>query len=333
MPVTPPPAPPAAAPAAPTPAHLELKAAALLVAMLVLIVASTLYLLYARGAFERTQELTLITDDAEGVAVGMDMTFSGFPIGRVRRVDLVEDGKVRILVDIPVKDAHWLRETSVFVLARGLVGDTRLRAYSGVLTDPALPAGATRTVLRGDATTEVPKLVAAARELVDNLARLSAAESPLAQSLAHVQAATEKLNGPRGALGLVFGNDTDAQRVNDTLQRTHAALTRLDGVLRRVDGVVARADEQVLGPQGLMRDVQAGVVQLRELLQASQDSLRKVDAVLEEARGIAGNVRGATTDLDALRAEVETSLRRIDHLIQEVNRRWPFKRDTQIQVP
>jgi phospholipid/cholesterol/gamma-HCH transport system substrate-binding protein len=44
-------------------------------------------------------------------------------------------------------------------------------------------------------------------------------------------------------------------------------------------------------------------------------------------------VRGATTDLDALRAEVETSLRRIDHLIQEVNRRWPFKRDTQIQVP
>jgi phospholipid/cholesterol/gamma-HCH transport system substrate-binding protein len=72
---------------------------------------------------------------------------------------------------------------------------------------------------------------------------------------------------------------------------------------------------------------------LRELLQASQDSLRKVDAVLDEARAIAGNVRGASTDLDALRAEVEASLRRIDHLIQEVNRRWPFKRDTQIQVP
>jgi phospholipid/cholesterol/gamma-HCH transport system substrate-binding protein len=320
-------------PAAPTPAHLELKAALLLVAMLALIAASTLYLLYARGAFERTQELTLVTDDAEGVAVGMDVTFSGFPIGRVRRVDLVEDGKVRILVDIPVKDAHWLRETSVFVLARGLVGDTRLRAYSGVLTDPPLPAGATRTVLRGDATAEVPKLVAAARELVDNLARLSAADSPLAQSLANVQAATDKLNGPRGALGLVFGNDADAQKVSATLERTQALLARLDGLVKRVDGVVARADEQVLGPQGLMRDVQSSVVQLRELLQASQDSLRKVDAVLDEARAIAGNVRGATTDLDALRAEVEASLRRIDHLIQEVNRRWPFKRDTQIQVP
>lgn len=320
-------------PAIPTPAHLELKAALLLVAMLALIVASTLYLLYARGAFERTQELTLITDDAEGVAVGMDMTFSGFPIGRVRRVDLVEDGKVRILVDIPVKDAHWLRETSVFVLARGLVGDTRLRAYSGVLSDPPLPAGATRTVLRGDATAEVPKLVAAARELVDNLSRLSAADSPLAQSLANVQAATDKLNGPRGALGLVFGNDADAQKVSATLERTQALLARLDGLVKRVDGVVARTDEQVLGPQGLMRDVQSSVVQLRELLQASQDSLRKVDAVLDEARAIAGNVRGATTDLDALRAEVEASLRRIDHLIQEVNRRWPFKRDTQIQVP
>lgn len=326
---TPRPAPPPSPPVA----NLELKAALLLLAMLALVVASAVYLLYARGTFERTQQLTLITDDAEGVVVGMDMTFSGFPIGRVRRVELAETGNVRIVVDIPLDDAHWLRETSVFVLARGLVGDTRLRAYSGVMTDPPLPPGAVRNVLRGDATAEIPKLVAAARELVANLTALTGSESAMAQSLANVKTATDRLNGPHGALGLAFGNDKDAQQLVTTLERTNA-------LLARVDGLVAKADAQVFGPDGIMRDAQAGVVQLREVLQTSRDllqatreSLRRVDAVLDEARAIAGNVRSATTDLDALRADVEASLRRIDQLINEVNRKWPFKRDTEIKLP
>jgi phospholipid/cholesterol/gamma-HCH transport system substrate-binding protein len=313
--------------------HLELKAGLLLLAMVALVVASAAYLLYARGTFERTQQLTLVTDDAEGVTVGMDMTFSGFPIGRVRRVGLAENGSVRIVVDVPIGEAHWLRETSVFVLARGLVGDTRLRAYSGVMSDPPLPPDAVRNVLRGDATAEIPKLVAAARELVANLTALTQADSALAQSLANVKAATERLNGPHGALGLAFGNDKDARQLVSTLERAN-------GLLARVDGLVARADAQVFGPAGIMRDAQASVVQLRELLHASREllqgareSLRRLDAVLDETRAIAGNVRGATTDLDALRADVEASLRRVDQLINEINRKWPFKRDTEIRLP
>ena len=50
-------------------------------------------------------------------------------------------------------------------------------------------------------------------------------------------------------------------------------------------------------------------------------------------RRIAANARDATTDLDALRAEVEASLRKIDSLINEVNRKWPFARDTEIKLP
>lgn len=327
------PVPPPAPEPLPPVQHLELKAALLLLAMVALVIGSAIYLLYARGTFERTQQLTLVTDDAEGVTVGMDMTFSGFPIGRVRRVELAENGSVRIVVDVPVDDAHWLRETSVFVLARGLVGDTRLRAYSGVMSDPPLPPDAVRNVLRGDATAEIPKLVAAARELVANLTALTQADSALAQSLANVKTATDRLNGPHGALGLAFGNDQDARQLAVALQRTNA-------LLARIDGLVARADAQVLGPEGIMRDAQASVVQLREvlrtsreLLQGARESLRKLDAVLDEARAIAGNVRGATTDLDALRADVEASLRRVDQLINEINRKWPFKRETEIKLP
>ena len=101
--------------------HLEFKATLLLFVLVLLVGGATLYLSYARGAFESTQQLVLVAEDSEGVGVGMDMTFAGFPIGRVNHIELAPDGNARILVDVPIKDAHWLRTTSVFALQRGVV--------------------------------------------------------------------------------------------------------------------------------------------------------------------------------------------------------------------
>jgi phospholipid/cholesterol/gamma-HCH transport system substrate-binding protein len=304
--------------------HLEVKAGLLLALLVLLIGASALYLMYARGVFEQTQRLVLLVDDSEGVRVGMDMTFSGFPIGRVRRVELSPEGNARILVDVPRKDAHWLRESSMFTLVRGLVGGATLRAYSGVLTDPPLPDGAERRVLVGDTAAELPILVAAAKELIGNLTRLTGQDSPLATTLANLQTLTARLNAPQGAAGALLGKDIDTQKIA-------TALDRVNTLLARLDGMAAKADVQVLGPEGLIKESRAAVTQMSQSLTAvlndARDTLKKVDAVLAEAQGVASNVRGATTDLDALRAEVDATVRKVEQLVDEVNRKWPFARD------
>jgi phospholipid/cholesterol/gamma-HCH transport system substrate-binding protein len=318
-----PPETPSAAAAVP---HLALKATALLVLMLALVCGSALYVMYARGVFEATQRLVLIADDSEGVVAGMDLTFSGFPIGRVRRVELGPEGNARILIDVPRADARWLRTSSVFTLVRSLVGGTNLRAFSGILTDPPLPDGAERTVLGGDATAEIPKLISAARDLLQNLNVITAAGSPLSESLGGVQTLTEKLKGPDGALGVLLGGDAERRKVLLTLDRTNALLARLDGL-------AAKTDAQVFGSAGVMPEARATVVELRGLLGDARASIKKVDAVLQEAQAVGANARVATTDLGALRSEVDSSLRKVEHLINEVNRKWPFARDTEFKLP
>ncbi len=316
---------PSAAPA-PAVANVEFKAALLLALMVVLVCSAIVYVMYARGAFEATQKLVLVAEDAEGVMVGMDLTFSGFPIGRVRAIELGPDGNARIIIDVPKQDAHWLRNSSVFTLVRGLVGNTSLRAFSGILTDPPLPDGAERKVLVGDATAEIPHLVSAAKELVQNLTALTASDSALAASLGNVKTLTGRLNGPGGVLGALSGNDADAKKIATALDRTNA-------LLARIDGIAAKADAQLLGPQGVVPESRATVVQLNALLGDARNTLKKVDGVLQEAQAIATNARVATTDLDLLRAEVEASLRKVDRLVDEVNRKWPFKRETEVKLP
>jgi phospholipid/cholesterol/gamma-HCH transport system substrate-binding protein len=312
-------------PPAPPPG-LEFKALLLLVLLVLLVAGAIVYVLYARGAFEASQPLVLVADDAEGVTVGMDLTFSGFPIGRVRRIDLAEDGSTRIVVDVPERDARWLRTSSVFVLTRGLLGNTQLKAFSGILSDPPLAAGSERRVLVGDATAEIPRLVADTRDLVRNLTALSAADGSLAAGLGNVRDTTARLNGPQGALGVLFGNEADAKKVVATLERTNALLARLDGM-------AVKADAQAFGPDGLLPEARAAVAQLNALLVDTRASLKRVDAILADTQVIAGNAREASADLDALRAEVDANLRKVSTMIDDINRRWPFASDPELKLP
>ncbi len=307
-------------------ANLEQKAAALLWLVGVIIVSFALYVMVARGVFERTQQLVLMADDSEGVIVGMDLTFSGFPIGRVRRIDLADDGKARMVVDVPRKDAHWLRTSSIFTLERGMVGDTRIRAFSGILTDPALPANAERTLLRGDTSAEIPRLVASTRALLENLEAMTGSESGLNTSLAHLKTITERLTGRYGILAGVVGSDDHAKKIITTIDRTNALLAHTDQRVFGSGGVVDSAQTTLNSIQGLAQ-------QLDGVLQDTRHTLTKVDAVLVEAQATGVNVRTASADLGILRAEVEASLRKIGQLSNEIHRKWPFARDTDIKLP
>ena len=305
------------------PAHVETKAMILLGVVSLLIIAFVLYVMYARGVFEPTQKLVLTTENSEGVIPGMDMTFAGFPIGRVRLVELAKDGKVQVLVDVSRSDAKWLKASSVFTLERSVVGETRLRAFTGVLDDAPLPDGAVRPILRGDVTAEIPGLVATARSLLNNLESMTAEGSSMAGSLDNLRTLTGSLSGRMsGKYGLLSGalGDDEARKFVGTLQR--------------LDLLLAKTDQRLYGKKGVVDDAQAAVVELKGVLQDARGTLKRVDAVLVEAQAVGANARVATEDLGLLRGEVDASLRKVNRLVDQINRKWPFAgKNEEIKLP
>jgi phospholipid/cholesterol/gamma-HCH transport system substrate-binding protein len=313
--------------------RLRFKVGLLAILTLILLAGFVGYALYARGVFEPTQRLVLLTDNAEGVSVGMSLTYGGFPIGRVARIRLGDDGKARIRIEVPTSDALWLRTSSVFTLERSIVGGARLRAFSGNLGDPPLPDRAVRVVLRGDATEEIPQLVANLRGILANVERMTGQNSSLSASLGNVQAVTERMAGKHGALEAALGTPENAAKVIAMLERTNALLASMQGVTAKVDGAVARADSRVSGAGGVLEQAQQAGVRLNSILGEARDSLKKADAVLANAQVASENAKLATTDLATMRAEVDANLRKIGSLIDEVNRKWPFERDTELRLP
>ncbi|TAK85645.1 MAG: MCE family protein [Betaproteobacteria bacterium] len=317
----------------PVPKNLQFRVGLLLGLTIMVAAVFVIYALYARGVFEATQRLTLVADNAEGVSLGMDLTFSGFPIGRVQRIALGEDGRARILIDIPRKDAKWLRNSSIFTLERGIVGGARIRAFTGNLQDSPLPDDAVREVLRGDTQEEIPRMVATLRSVLENVEQMTGSGGSLQASLANVRTLTERLGGRHGALGAVLGNEDDAKKVIAAIDRANALLASLGGVSRRIDNVVGKADQRILGEGGVVEGTQRAVNQANSILNELRESLKRVDKILADAQAVSGNAKAATTNLAALRAEVDASVRKVSGLIDEINRKWPFQRESEIRLP
>ncbi|PKO35446.1 MAG: mammalian cell entry protein [Betaproteobacteria bacterium HGW-Betaproteobacteria-7] len=292
--------------------NAPLKAAGLLLVTLLAIVAFVLFVMQARGVFQPTQRLLLVAESAEGVAVGSTLTFSGFAIGRVVRIELGDDGKAHLHIEVPVADARWLRTSSVFTLERGVVGGASLRAFSGLLEDPPLPDGARRDVLSGDASAGIPQLVASIQQLVINLERLTAEQSTLSSTLENLQKFSGALNGRHGALNALLGSEKNARQVIEALERANALLTK--------------ADARLFGRDGLMDKAELSVGELAQLLGEARNALKKADAIL-------GNVNEASSDLDMLRNEVEATLRRVTALTEQLNQKWPFARERELKLP
>lgn len=324
-------------PAGTTVRGVELKAAFLLGLIGALVLAFIGYVLIARGTFEPTQTLVLVADDAEGVSVGSNLYFSGFAIGRVHNIALAPNGQARVQIEVAHKDAHWLRESSVFTLERGLVGSARLRVITATMDAPPLAEGAERPVLRGDASAEIPALVANARGLLENLQEITESGGDLRESLANLRATTEflrqKLTGRHGALGLAFGNDADAQQVVDALARTNRLLETLASVSSQAASTVSKLEARLLDKGGLSDDAQAVMKELAGALADARATLKRADGILSDAQKITANTAAATEDLVSLRGEVEASLRRLSGLIDEINRRWPFARESGLKLP
>ena len=315
------------------PRALGVKVGMLLAATIIIAGGFVLYVLFARGAFEHTQRLYLVANDVEGVSVGMNMTFSGFPLGRVRRITLGEDGKAKIEIDVRDDDAKWLRTSSVFTIERGLVGGARIRVYSGNMQDPPLPDGAVRPALRGDTAEEMPQLVATARGILENIDRLTDTGGPVQATFANLQKLSERMSGPQGMLGALLGSEEQVAKAIGAIERTNALLASLERTTTRLDTLLANTDRRVLGDGGVLDETRKVVVQAEALLGEVRGSMKRLDALLADAQSVGSSAKAATTDLAQLRAEVDENMRKISRLVDEMNRKWPFQRETGLSLP
>jgi phospholipid/cholesterol/gamma-HCH transport system substrate-binding protein len=305
---------------------LHFKVGLFAVASLLLAGIFIVYLLHARGFFDKTFHLQLAAASADGVAPGVPVVFSGIEIGRVTTLGLNENGGIIIHTEFVGRNAKWLKENSTFTLDKPIVGGAKIRVDSPDLSAPALPDNATMLLLTSDISKEIPALVERVKAILDNVEHLTRKDGELNATLANAKTVTGRMTGEYGMLEGLLGSPEKARALTDSLDKTRALITKLDGM-------AAKADQWLFAEKGVADQTRDALAQIRLMLNDAQSSLKKADALMTNAVEISANVNESTQNLAQLRAEIDDAVRKANDLVNEINKKWPFARKPEVKLP
>ena len=291
------------------------------------------YLLHARGFFEKTYQLNLAASSADGVEPGIPLVFSGIEIGGVTSLGLNDSGGIIIQLQLLARNAKWLKENSTFTLDKPLVGSAKIRVNSPDLNAPALPDHSTMLLLTSDISKEIPALVERVKAILANVEYLTRKDGDINATLANVKTVTGRMTGEYGMLEGVLGSPEKARALTDSLDKTRALITKLDGLAVKMDGLAGKADQWLFAPSGMADQTRDAMVQVRLMLNDAQSSLKKADTAMTNVVAISANVKDGTQDLGALRTEIDDAVRKANSLINEINKKWPFARTPEVKLP
>ncbi|HEY0663507.1 MAG TPA: MlaD family protein [Thiobacillaceae bacterium] len=277
------------------------------------------YLLHARGFFEKTYHLQLAAASADGVAPGVPVVFSGIEIGRVTSLGLNDSGGIVIRAEFLERNAKWLKENSVFTLDKPIVGGAKIRVESPNLDAPALPDNSTVLLLSSDISKEIPVLVERVKAILDNVEHLTRKDGEINATLANIKTLTGRMTGEYGMLEGLLGSPEKARTVTDSLEKLRTLTAKLDGL-------AAKTDQWLYAQDGTAQQVQL-------MLNDAQSSLKKMDALMANAVEISADVKEGTQDIAKLRAEIDDAVRKANALVNELNKKWPFAREPEVKLP
>ncbi|MDH5465188.1 MAG: MlaD family protein, partial [Thiovulaceae bacterium] len=97
-----------------------------------------IYVVSEKGIFEKKYYYTLMAESGEDLAQGMPILFSGFEIGTVINMDLDDDGRVKLQIEIPEHQLRWVKSDSKFILDKPLIGSAKIMVITENLESETL---------------------------------------------------------------------------------------------------------------------------------------------------------------------------------------------------
>lgn len=265
----------------------------------ILIIASVMYLAYSKGFFTREYIFTLSSKSGEDLTEGMPVLFSGYKIGKVESLELNDQGLLLIKIRIPERHVKWIRSNSTFSLYKPLIGSSRLIVTTENLKSPTLSPKSIPEITIVNDINDTIKKVQPTLVKVDNV-------------VTNIEKMTTTMAHKDSLIEMAVGTPESAKSVNESL--------------KKIKDILVKTDEQIYGDDGALPLI-------RKILKDMIIKLGKLNAALDNVVKISADTADSTKDLKALRDEIDTTVNTINNIVNEIDKKIPFKKEPEIKLP
>jgi phospholipid/cholesterol/gamma-HCH transport system substrate-binding protein len=277
---------------------------------------------------------TLMAKSGEDITVGMPVVFSGFAIGRVTDMELSDSGAVLITVKIPEKRSKWLRENSMFVINKPLIGAARLVVSTPDLKSPPLSDETIPEVTTVGDVNEVMRRITPILDYVIRIAanvetitaKISQPEGEVNLILRDVKEMTGRMAKKQSLLEMAVDDQESVAAVQAALRNTKEITAKLDRVLKTAESVAVKTENGVYGPEGVLPLVM-------QILKDLLAKLRTLDVTVQNVNKISTEAADAAVDLKSLRTDLDATVNAIEKLVDDIERVILLKKAPEIKLP
>jgi len=288
------------------PKKVEFKVGVFVVITTLLILTSVLYIAYSKGFFSKEYTFTISSKSGEELTEGMPVYFSGFKIGRIEKLELSDQGVVLVKIRIPDQHVKWIKSSSIFSINKPLIGSSKLIVTTPNLNSPALSPQNIPEIVRIDNIDETIKRVQPTLEKVDKV-------------VSNIEKITANLAKKNSIVEMVVGDPESARAIRESIKTTK-------DILAKVDTLLAKTDDQVYGSDGVL-------LLVRKILKDFILKLEKMNTALDNVTKMSSDAADSTKDLKLLRAEIDSTVNAIGNLVNEIDKKIPFKKEPEIKLP
>lgn len=265
--------------------------------VLLAIVGITLLIVFIslrQDIFAAKTRLFLIADSGKDISEGMAVKFSGFKIGKVKRLTLDDIARVKVEISINKNYMKWIKGDSRARLSReGLIGESIIEITPGsadaaqVEEEGIIPFERERGLgeVAEEVRDEIKILLADVKEVIGYI---NDPEGEIKSTLKNVNRFSEDIHVTRKKVDDLLENmdeklDGTFSKVDSLLDSTTQTVSGADNVINRTEDVLESARQTLTRADDLIGGVEDDYHDISEMARESLENIRKITEELRKA--------------------------------------------------
>jgi len=285
------------------------------------------FVLEEKGTFNKRYSYNFHTDSANSFSIGMPLKFSGFKIGTLDHIELLDDGSVSMQFSVDEKNRRWISDGTVLVIKKPLLGSPHIEVYSN-LDNPILEEGASLEIVMSDDINDmVAKLepvIEKTTSIITNIDILTASfadkDSDFMQTLKNINSFTAKLAEEKSLLTAITGDKKSTQTIIDSLNQSIFIIDNIKIMSDEIRRLTLSLDTKIIDPTS------SSILEVNDIM-------KDIKAKLSELNGIVKSVGSYDNNLLQLKEQISVGLQKSNQIMDKVDSLMQNGDSSEVMLP
>ena len=271
------------------------------------------FLLDEKGTFNKRYNYHFHTDSANFFTIGMPLKFSGFKIGTLDNIKLLDDGTVYMTFSVDEKNRKWIAKGSVLVIKKPLIGSPNIEIYSN-LDNVVLQEGSSLEIIMSDDINDMiaklEPIVEKAMNIITNIDILTTSfankNSDFMKTLKNLEIFTANLAKQKSLLTAITGDKNSTKTIVSSLNETIKIMKNIKIMSDEIVKITLSLDKKIINPTS------SSILEVNSIM-------KDIKSKLEILNGTVKSVGSYDKNLLQLKEQISVGLEKSNQIMDKVD--------------